>query len=140
MTGSFWWDLAIGVVAALLLAWLALAVTLLVLRPRGGELRTAVRLLPDVLRLVRRLAADRTLPRGVRIRLALLVAYLALPVDLIPDFVPLLGYADDAIIVLVVLRGVVRRAGPSALRRHWPGTEEGLTTLSRLTGIPVPPE
>lgn len=139
MTGSFWWDLAIGVAAALLVAWLALVVVLLVLRPRGGQFRAALRLLPDVLRLVRRLAADRALPRGVRIRLALLVAYLAMPIDLIPDFVPVLGHADDAIIVLAVLRGVVRRAGPAAVRRHWPGTEAGLTALSRLTGTRLPP-
>lgn len=139
MTGSFWWDLAIGVAAALLVAWLALVVVLLVLRPRGGQFRAALRLLPDVLRLVRRLAADRALPRGVRIRLALLVAYLAMPIDLISDFVPVLGHADDAIIVLAVLRGVVRRAGPAAVRRHWPGTEAGLTALSRLTGTRLPP-
>ena len=126
--------------AALVLAWLAIVVVLLVLRPRAVQLRAALRLLPDVLRLVRRLAADRTLPRGVRIRLALLVAYLAMPIDLVPDFVPVLGYADDAIIVIAVLRGVVRRAGPAALRRHWPGTEEGLTTLARLTRVELPPD
>jgi len=126
--------------AALVLAWLAIVVVLLVLRPRAVQLRAALRLLPDVLRLVRRLAADRTLPRGVRIRLALLVAYLAMPIDLVPDFVPVLGYADDAIIVIAVLRGVVRRAGPAALRRHWPGAEEGLTTLARLTRVELPPD
>jgi hypothetical protein len=91
VTGSFWWDLLIGVAAALLLAWLALMVVLLVARPRGGLLREALRLLPDVLRLVRRLAADKTLPCGVRIRLALLLAYLAIPLDPIPDFIPVLA-------------------------------------------------
>ena len=99
MTGSFWWDLLIGVAGALLLAWLALVITLMVLRPRGGLLREALRVLPDVLRLVRRLAADRSLPRGIRIRLGLLLAYLATSIDLIPDFIPVLGYADDAIVI-----------------------------------------
>jgi uncharacterized membrane protein YkvA (DUF1232 family) len=98
MTGAFWWDLALGVAAGLLLAWVALALMLVIVAPRGGLLREVLRLLPDVLRLVRRLAADKTLPRGVRIRLALLLAYLAMPFDLIPDFIPVLGYADDAII------------------------------------------
>ncbi len=74
MTGSVWWDLVLGLVAALVLVWLALVVGLIVVRPRGGLLREALRLLPDVLRLIRRLAADKTLPRGVRIRLALLLA------------------------------------------------------------------
>ena len=126
MTGSFWWDLVIGVGSALLLAWLALVIALAILRPRGGLLREALRVLPDVLRLVRRLAADKTLPRGIRIRLGLLLAYLALPIDLIPDFIPILGYADDAIIVTAVLRSVVRRAGVDAVRAHWPGTDDGI--------------
>ena len=136
MTGSFRWDLLIGVAAALVLAWAALVVALLVVRPRGGLLREALRLLPDVLRLVRRLAADRTLPRGVRIRLGLLLAYLALPIDLVPDFIPVLGYADDAIIVSAVLRSVVRRAGLDAVRAHWPGTDDGFAALARLTRLP----
>lgn len=135
VTGSFWWDLLLGVAAALLLAWLALIAALLIARPRGGQLREALRVLPDVLRLLRRLAADRRLPRGVRIRLALLLAYLALPVDLVPDFIPILGYADDAIIVTAVLRGVVRRAGIEAVRAHWPGTEDGFAAIVRLTGL-----
>ncbi|MEV6238363.1 DUF1232 domain-containing protein [Lentzea sp. NPDC051838] len=138
MTGSFWWDLLIGLAAALLLAWAALIVALLVVRPRGGLLREALRLLPDVLRLVRRLAADRSLPRGVRIRLGLLMVYLALPIDLIPDFIPVLGYADDAIIVTAVLRGVVRRAGLDAVRAHWPGTDDGFAAVVRLTGLDRP--
>ena len=72
---------------------------LVIARPRGGLLREALRLLPDLLRLLPRLAADRRPPRGVRAGLALLLAYLAFPVDLVPAFIPVLGYADDAIIV-----------------------------------------
>lgn len=137
MTGSWWWDLVIGLAVALLITWLVLIAALAVVRPRGGLLREALRLLPDVLRLVRRLAADRDLPRTVRVRLALLIAYLALPIDLIPDFIPVLGYADDAIIVTFVLRSVVRRAGLPAVRRHWPGTDDGFAVLCKLTGLPL---
>jgi uncharacterized membrane protein YkvA (DUF1232 family) len=136
VTGSFWLDLLIGVGTALLLAWLALIVMLVLVRPCGALLREALRLLPDVLRLIRRLAADPDLPRGVRIRLGALLVYLALPVDLIPDFIPVLGYADDAIIVTAVLRSVVRRAGAGAVRAHWPGTDDGFAVLARLTGLP----
>jgi uncharacterized membrane protein YkvA (DUF1232 family) len=135
MTGSFWWDLALGLVAALVLVWLLLVVSLILVRPRGGLLRETLRLLPDVLRLIRRLAADKTLPHGVRVRLALLLAYLAIPIDLIPDFVPVLGYADDAIIVTAVLRTVVRRAGLDVVRAHWPGTDDGFAAMVRLTGL-----
>jgi uncharacterized membrane protein YkvA (DUF1232 family) len=136
VTGSSWPGLLIGAGTALLLAWVALIVALVLARPRGALLTEALRLLPDILRLIRRLAADPDLPRGVRIRLGALLAYLALPIDLIPDFIPVLGYADDAIIVTAVLRSVARRAGASAVRAHWPGTDDGFTALARLTGLP----
>lgn len=58
-----------------------------------------------------------------------------MPFDLVPDFIPVVGYADDAIIVAFALRSVVRKAGPEALSRHWPGTPEGLTAVQRLAGI-----
>jgi uncharacterized membrane protein YkvA (DUF1232 family) len=135
MTRTFWWDLAIGIAAALVVAWLALVIALLVLRPRGGLLREALRILPDALRLIRRLAGDNTLPGGVRVRLALLMVYLAIPFDVIPDFIPVLGYADDAIIITAVLRSVVRRAGLDAVHAHWPGTDDGFDALVRLTGL-----
>ena len=138
MTGSWWWNLLLGIAAALAVTWLALIVTLAIVRPRGGLVHQALRLLPDVLRLVRRLSADPDLPRGVRLRLALLLAYLAFPLDLVPDFIPVLGYADDAIIVTAVLRSVVRRAGLPAVRCHWPGTPDGFTVLCRLTGLSEP--
>jgi uncharacterized membrane protein YkvA (DUF1232 family) len=71
----------------------------------------------------------------VRWRLVLLLAYLASPVDLVPDFVPVLGYADDAIVVAWVLRSVVRRVGVEEVRARWPGTDDGFAALRRLTGI-----
>ncbi|GGK75743.1 hypothetical protein GCM10012284_07130 [Mangrovihabitans endophyticus] len=133
---QWWWQALIGVATALLLAWLALLIALLMAKPGTAQLRDAVRLLPDLLRLLRRLGADPRLPRGVRIRLALLLAYLAVPFDLIPDFIPVLGYADDAIIVAAVLRSTIRRAGLDAVREHWPGTDDGFAALVRLTGLP----
>jgi len=132
------WRILVGVAVAVAASWMALVVALLVVRPKGNLMAEAIRLLPDLIRLLRRLAADRTLSRGIRIRLWLLFGYLALPIDLIPDFIPLIGYADDAIIVAVVLRSVVRRAGLPAVQRHWPGTPDGFAALARLTGIAVP--
>src|SRR6266699_4948442 len=66
---------------------------------------------------------------------ALLLAYLAFPVDLVPDFIPVIGYADDAIIVSAVLRSVAHHAGIAAVERHWPGTHDGFAALCRLTGL-----
>ncbi|HKV20084.1 MAG TPA: DUF1232 domain-containing protein [Mycobacterium sp.] len=127
--------LLLGIAGGLVLIWLGLIVALWLSKPDDVGLQEALRLLPDVIRLLKRLAGDRTLPSGVRIRLVLLLAYLALPIDLIPDFVPVLGYADDAVIVVIVLRSTARRAGVDALTRHWPGTPEGLRALRRLCGL-----
>jgi uncharacterized membrane protein YkvA (DUF1232 family) len=92
-------------------------------------------LLPDLLQLLRRIAADKHQAPGVRVRLVLLLAYLAFPIDLIPDFIPVLGYADDAVIVTWTLRSIARRVGIDELHRHWPGTEDGFQALSRMTGL-----
>ena len=133
-----WWRLLLGVAAGLALVYVVL-LTLLWryarAHPETVGLRDALRLLPDLLRLLRRLVADGTLPAGVRVRVALLVAYLAMPFDLVPDVVPVIGYADDAVVVALVLRSVARRAGADALQRHWPGTPEGLVVVLRLAGV-----
>jgi uncharacterized membrane protein YkvA (DUF1232 family) len=121
---------------SLLLTWAVLVIFLVVARPRGSLVAEAIRVLPDTIRLLRRLATDPDLPRGVRARLWLVFVYLAIPIDLIPDFIPVIGYADDAIIVCAVLRSVVRRAGPEGIRRNWPGTQDGLAALWRVAGLP----
>jgi uncharacterized membrane protein YkvA (DUF1232 family) len=135
-----WWQIAVAVLGGLALVWITLVVALYIAGRREEDptrLRDVLRLIPDVVRLLRRLAADPTLPRGIRIRLALLVGYLLMPIDLVPDFIPVVGYADDAVIVALALRSVTRAAGPEALDRHWPGTPEGLLALKRLTGLPA---
>ncbi|MDO9354793.1 MAG: DUF1232 domain-containing protein [Solirubrobacteraceae bacterium] len=129
------WTILAAAIGSLLVIWLLLVAALAIARPRGGVLSDALRLLPDLLRLLRNLATDRTLPRGVRIRLGLLIAYLAMPIDLIPDFIPVLGYADDLIIAALTLRSVARRAGLDAVKRHWTGTPEGFDALARVTGL-----
>jgi uncharacterized membrane protein YkvA (DUF1232 family) len=99
--------------------------------------RDAASLLPDLLRLLKRLASDKSLPHDVRVRLWLLLVYLAVRIDLIPDFIPVIGYAADEIIVALALalRSMTRRAGPQALQRHWPGNPAGLVAVLRAAGI-----
>jgi uncharacterized membrane protein YkvA (DUF1232 family) len=123
-----------GVLIALVVLWAALLLTLTLVRPRGTRLTEAIRLLPDTLRLLTRLSKDTSLPTHVRMRTALLLAYLASPIDLIPDFIPIIGYADDAIISYLVLRSILRAAGPDVIAQHWPGSPEGLTAVQRLLG------
>jgi uncharacterized membrane protein YkvA (DUF1232 family) len=122
----------ISVVAGLVICWIALAITLWRLSPGKTAIGDALRIVPDVIRLTRRLAADRSLPRRLRAKLWLLFGYLVMPVDLIPDFIPVIGYADDAIVVTLVLRSVVKSAGQEAVVRHWPGSDDGLAAVLRL--------
>lgn len=129
-----WQPIAI-VVGALVGVWLVFLAFLLIARPDRNTIRETARLLPDSLRLLRRLTTDRTIPLRTRMLVWMLIAYLASPIDLIPDFVPVLGYADDVIVASIVLRHLVRRAGPAKLREHWPGSPEGLAHLQRLLRI-----
>lgn len=133
-----WWQILASIAAGLILLWLTLLALLWRAHrhnPDATRAREALRLIGDVIRLLRRLAADQTLPRGVRVRLVLLLAYLLSPIDLVPDFIPVVGYADDALIVALTLRSVARRAGPQALDRHWPGTPDGLRVIKELAGL-----
>jgi|SRR3954449_4323853 uncharacterized membrane protein YkvA (DUF1232 family) len=126
------------IVAAILVAvWLAFVLWVWLVRPDQTSLSDATRLLPDTLRLVRRLSTDRTLPRSTRGWVWALLVYLALPIDLVPDFLPVIGYADDAIITSFVLRHVIAKAGPAKLTEHWPGSPEGMATLTRLLRLRV---
>lgn len=129
--------IALGLLSAFVVIWLVLAATFWLLRPKA-KLQDLVRLLPDVLRLLKRLAADRELPRQIRVVLVALIAFVVSPIDLIPDAIPVIGFADDVVIVGLVLRWISRVAGPDALARHWPGTPDGLATLCWLCGLPDP--
>jgi len=120
---------------AVALGWLLLVGFLWLHRPSRAVAGPALRLVPDLVRLVRRLLADPGTPTSVRIALAGLLAYLLSPIDLIPDFVPAIGAADDLIIAAVVLRWAGRRVGLDDLRAKWSGDPAGFDLLRRLLGI-----
>jgi uncharacterized membrane protein YkvA (DUF1232 family) len=135
------WETLAGVIGGVLVVYAVLLLLLWAYARRHPEtvtMKDALRLLPDLLRLIRRLLADRSVAVGVRVRLALLLLYLASPIDLVPDFIPVIGYADDVVIVALVLRSVITRAGADAVRRHWPGTPEGLAVILRLAWLGAP--
>ena len=132
-------ELLLGIAAGALVSYLLLLFALFATRPKGASLHEVLRLLPDLVRLLRRLAGDREVPRAARARLWLLLGYLAMPFDLVPDAIPVLGYADDAIVVALVLRSVLKRTGPDAIERHWSGSRDGLAALRRLAGIAQEP-
>ena len=129
----------VGVGLAAVVAVYALFVLALLVLGRRGDARALAGFIPDCIVLVRRLLGDPAVPRGHKLLLGALVAYLALPFDLVPDFIPVAGQADDAIIVALVLRSVLRASGPERLREHWPGPESSLAVLLRLMGAPSAP-
>ena len=132
------WQWLVVLVAVTLIAQLAL-VGVLVLAGRRSDARGLAGFIPDCVVLFRRLLADARVAWWRKALLAGLLAYLVSPIDLVPDFIPVLGYADDAILVILVLRSVVRRAGPQAIRHHWPGGPDGLAAVWRLCGLPSSP-
>ena len=130
-------DILVGVVAAMAVLWLACLVLFWVARPRGVPARTVVAMIPDVLRLLRGLVTDPAVPLDVRLALIGLVAWIASPIDLIPEFVPVLGPIDDVVVAVVALRYVRWRLGTEALRARWRGTPEGFGVLARVLGGPA---
>jgi uncharacterized membrane protein YkvA (DUF1232 family) len=127
--------LAIGFATVVVVGWVILAVAMARARPPGGVEGGMARLVPDVVRLLRNLAKDRTLPRSVRWKLAVALIYNVQPINLIPDFVPLIGVVDNLVITAWALRSALRTAGPEAVARHWTGTADGLALITRLVRL-----
>ena len=124
----------LAVIVGLIALWAALLVLFWALRPRGVPAREIVKVVPDVLRLLRGLLVDRQTPLDVRLVLMGLLAWIISPVDLIPEFIPVLGPLDDVVVAVVAMRYVRRRLGVDTLRARWPGTANGFTLLLRVIG------
>jgi uncharacterized membrane protein YkvA (DUF1232 family) len=122
-----WTLLALGIAVAVYAA----AVIALVALGRRSDARALAGFIPDCVVLVQRLVRDPRVPRRRKLALALLVVYLVLPIDLVPDFIPVAGQLDDAILVALVLRGLIRGGGEELLRDHWPGPERSLALITR---------
>lgn len=123
------WTLA-GLVA-MLIVYAAFVVALL-LAGRRGDARAVAGFIPDCIVLLRGLLADPGVSGWRRATIFFVIAYLAMPIDLVPDIIPVAGQLDDAIVVALALRIVVRGAGPAGLEAHWPGPDRSLTIVSRL--------
>jgi uncharacterized membrane protein YkvA (DUF1232 family) len=125
-----WLLLALVVLAVVYAAFLAA----LAVGARQWDVRVIARLVPHCAVLFKRLLGDPRVPSRWKVLSGLALVYLAVPFDLVPDFIPVAGQLDDAILVALVLRGLIRSAGPVLLREHWPGPTALLVPLERIAG------
>ncbi|HSC51140.1 MAG TPA: DUF1232 domain-containing protein [Gaiellaceae bacterium] len=132
MSGAWWIWPALGLVV--LAALWAAGVVGLVVAGRRDDARALATAVPDCAVLLARLLRDDRVPRRRKLLLAGLLGYLALPFDLVPDFVPVAGQLDDVLVAALVLRRFLRSGGEELVREHWPGSERSLQLVLRAAG------
>ena len=129
---GLWQAIAVAALIAALLY--AVFVLVLVVAGRREGARAAAAFVPDCVVLFKRLLSDPRVPRRKKLVLAALIPYLLMPFDLVPDFIPVAGYLDDAVIVAFALRYTLRGSGPDLISAHWPGPPTSLNVLLRFVG------
>ena len=102
---------------------------------RLATMRALLQALPDMARLITRLISDPVLPRPVKIALAAAAVYLANPFDLIPDFLPFVGYIDDVLVATIVLDSILNYVDRKLILKYWPGTAQSLDRLARAARL-----
>lgn len=122
-----WWQWAL-----VALAVYAAFVAVLVVAGRRSQARALAGFVPDCLVLFKRLLGDPRVTGWRKAVVIVLLGYLAMPFDLVPDFIPVAGVLDDLLAVALALRIVLRGAGEDALREHWPGPDESLALILRV--------
>jgi len=124
----------VGILLGIAALWAALLLVFWWLRPKGVSTRELLRIIPDALRLIRGLIVDSSTPLDVRIVLVGLLVWIISPIDLIPEFIPVIGPLDDVVVAVVAMRYVRRRLGSDELRRRWSGSADGYSLLERVIG------
>jgi uncharacterized membrane protein YkvA (DUF1232 family) len=132
------WELTLLGLAVSVVLYAAFVIGLL-LAGRRADAAALARFIPDCVVLFRRLLAEKRVPPWRKVPVAALLAYLAMPIDLIPDFIPVVGLIDDAILAGLVLRLVVAGSGRELIEEHWPGPERSLQTVLRLANASLTP-
>lgn len=112
-----------------------------VITPEGGSLQSkrliadAALLLPNLVKLVGRLLLDPRVPRRSKITLGLAAAYVVSPIDLIPEVIPVIGWADDVLMIMFAIDSLIDRAGPELVDEHWDGPGDLLSLIREVVGI-----
>jgi uncharacterized membrane protein YkvA (DUF1232 family) len=131
MTSMAQWPLFLGLAVVIVYG---LFVGGLTLAGRGADARAVAGFVPDCIVLFQRLLGDPRMPRRYRAIVVALLGYLALPFDLVPDFIPVAGQLDDAVVVALTLRAILRAGGLEMIEEHWPGPRSSLSLILRLAG------
>jgi uncharacterized membrane protein YkvA (DUF1232 family) len=124
----------LGIALLVFVAVYFVALLGLLIAGRRHDALAMSRFVPDCAVLFARLARDPRVARRYKLMLFGVAAYLALPIDLVPDFIPIAGQLDDAIIVGLALRPILRGSGDELLAEHWPGPANSLSLVERLAG------
>jgi uncharacterized membrane protein YkvA (DUF1232 family) len=127
--------LVLGIVAGVVVVWAVLLVLFWTFRPKGVPIRELLGVVPDLVRMLRALVRDPATPMDVRLVLVGLLLWILSPIDLIPEFIPVLGPLDDVVVAIVALRFVRRRVGVAGMRAQWPGSDAGFALLGRVVGF-----
>ena len=125
---------AIGIAVVV---WLV-AVAALMVSGRTVEAKQLARLLPDLAALLRDLLRDPRVSRGSRVLVGIAIVWVISPIDLLPEFLPVIGPLDDVVVVALVLRHLVKKAGPEVVRDHWRGDPAMLERALRALRLPAP--
>jgi len=123
------WPVIVGLGVVLVYVLFVLG---LVLAGRHGEARAVAGFVPDCIVLFRRLLGDSRMPRRHRAVVVAMLGYLALPFDIVPDFIPVAGQLDDAVVVALALRRILRAGGREMIEEHWPGPSSSLALILRI--------
>lgn len=114
--------------------WVLAILALLVIGRRTAARQLAT-LLPNLVRLFRALLRDPRVPRRSKVLLGFAIAWFVSPIDLVPEFIPVLGPLDDAVVAALVLRHVLRKAGRDVIAENWSGDPATLGVLLRVAGV-----
>ena len=129
--------LAIGLATSLVAAAAALLVAAACARPRGLPLAGLLRVYPDLVRLLASLSRDRRVGRAVRWRLLVALVYNTQPFNLIPDFIPVIGFADNVVVTAWAVRSAIGKAGPVVVLSNWTGSRAGFAVVCRLCRLRI---
>ncbi len=127
----------LALIAGVVVLWVGLVALIWLHRPSRDLAMPALRALPDIVRLARRLQADPRTPRRHRVALVVLVVWIVSPIDLLPEFLPGIGPLDDIVVAALILGWVARRTGTTRLRELWPGDAPGFDVVARLLRLPA---